>query len=139
LLLRKELGVVENSYYEASVERPAPSAPLVKVASADVCVVGGGYAGVSAALELAARGYAVTLLEAQRIGWGASGRNGGQVIVGFGSDGEAAIEKQFSREDARRAWEISVEGLHLLRERIAGHRIDCDWREGYVSLAVKPA
>jgi gamma-glutamylputrescine oxidase len=139
LLLRKELGVVENSYYEASVARPAPAEPLSKVASADVCVVGGGYAGVSAALELAARGYAVTLLEAQRIGWGASGRNGGQVIVGFGSDGEAAIEKQFSREDARRAWEVSVEGLRLLRERIAGHHIDCDWQDGFLSLSVKPA
>ncbi|WP_258187255.1 FAD-binding oxidoreductase [Variovorax sp. WS11] len=111
----------------------------VRARCTHVCVVGGGYTGVSAALEPAARGYAVTLLEAQRIGWGASGRNGGQVIVGFGSDGEAAIEKQFSREDARRAWEVSVEGLRLLRERIVGHAIDCDWQDGYLSLSVKPA
>jgi gamma-glutamylputrescine oxidase len=100
-------------------------------------VVGGGYAGLSAALELAQRGYSVVLLEAQRVGWGASGRNGGQAIVGFGSDGECAIEKQFSRQDARRAWDVSVEGVRLLRERIAQHSIDCDFRAGYLSLAVK--
>jgi gamma-glutamylputrescine oxidase len=138
LLLKKELGVVENSYYEASVKRPRPSLPLSKRVTADVCVVGGGYAGISAALELAERGYSVVLLEAQRIGWGASGRNGGQVIVGFGDDGECAIEKQFPPQDARRAWDISVEGLQLLRERIRRHDIDCEFRPGYLSLAVKP-
>jgi gamma-glutamylputrescine oxidase len=138
LLLKKELGVVENSYYEASAARPAPSPPLSTRITADVCVVGGGYCGLSAALELAERGYSVVLLEAQRIGWGASGRNGGQAIVGFGSDGECAIEKQFSAPDARRAWDISVEGLQLLRERIRRFRIDCDYKPGYLSLAVKP-
>ena len=92
MLLKKELGVIENSYYEASVVRPPPSPPLAERIAADVCVVGGGYAGLSAALELATRGYSVSLLEAQRVGWGASGRNGGQVIVGFGTDGEQAIE-----------------------------------------------
>lgn len=138
MLLKKELGVVENSWYEASVKRPAPSPPLAEPVTADVCVIGGGYAGLSAALELAERGYSVVLLEAQRIGWGASGRNGGQAIVGFGSDGECAIEKQFSVQDARRAWDISVEGLQLLRERIARYAIDCDLRDGFLSLAVKP-
>ena len=137
MLLKKELGVVENSWYEASVARPAPSPPLAEHISADVCVVGGGYAGISAALELAERGYSVALLEAQRIGWGASGRNGGQAIVGFGSDGECAIEKQFSAPDARRAWEVSVEGLQLLHQRIAGYGIPCDFQPGYLSLAVK--
>jgi gamma-glutamylputrescine oxidase len=138
LLLKKELGVVENSWYEASVVRPPLSPPLSEPVTADVCVVGGGYAGVSAALELAERGYSVVLLEAQRIGWGASGRNGGQAIVGFGEDGECAIEKQLSPQDARRAWDISVEGLRLLRERIARYGIECDFRPGYLSLAVKP-
>ena len=138
MLLKKELGVVENSYYEASVARPPPSPPLAERVTADVCVVGGGYAGLSAALGLAERGYAVTLLEAQRIGWGASGRNGGQVIVGFGSDGEHAIEKQFSSQDARRAWDVSVEGLQLLQDRIRRHGIDCDYAPGCLSLAVRP-
>lgn len=138
MLLKKELGVIENSYYEASVVRPPSSDPLTESTTADVCVVGGGYAGVSAALELALRGYSVVLLEAQRIGWGASGRNGGQVIVGFGEDGEEAIEDQFSAEDARRAWDVSVEGLNLLRERITRFNIDCDYRAGYLSVAVRP-
>ncbi|MDB5943750.1 MAG: dependent oxidoreductase [Ramlibacter sp.] len=139
MLLRKELGVVENSYYEASVGRPAPEPPLAERTTADVCVVGAGFAGLSAALELATRGYSVVLLEAQRVGWGASGRNGGQAIVGFGSDGECAIEQQFPQADARRAWDVSVEGLALLRQRIEQHAIDCDWRAGYLSLSVKPS
>jgi gamma-glutamylputrescine oxidase len=138
VLLKKELGVIENSYYEASVVRRAPMLPLSETVSTDVCVVGGGFAGVSAALELAQRGYCVTLLEAQRIGWGASGRNGGQAIVGFGSDGEHAMERQLSPGDARQAWDISVEGLRLLRDRIDRHGIECDFRAGYLSLSVKP-
>lgn len=97
---------------------------------------GGGYAGLSAALELAARGYSVALLEAQRVGWGASGRNGGQAIVGYGFAGEDAIEAQLPAADVRRAWNISVEGMQLLRERIVTHAIDCDYEPGYLSLAV---
>ncbi|HEY0824397.1 MAG TPA: FAD-binding oxidoreductase [Ramlibacter sp.] len=138
MLLQKELGVVENSYYEATVTRPPPQPALTGSVEADVCVVGGGYAGVSAALDLAERGMRVVLLEAQRIGWGASGRNGGQVIVGFGSDGEEAIERQLPREDARRAWDVSVDGMRLLQERIARYGIDCEWQPGYLSLATKP-
>jgi gamma-glutamylputrescine oxidase len=137
MLLKKELGLIENSYYEASVARPQPSLPLAERIGCDVCVVGGGYAGLSAALELAERGYSVTLLEAQRIGWGASGRNGGQAIVGFGYAGECAIEKQLPREDAKRAWDVSVEGLDLLRERINRYAIDCDYTPGYLSLSVR--
>jgi gamma-glutamylputrescine oxidase len=138
LLLKKDLGVARNSWYEASVARPPLSPPLAERIAADICVVGGGYAGISAALELAQRGYSVVLLEAQRIGWGASGRNGGQAIVGFGEDGECTVEKQFSPLDARRAWDISVEGLQLLRERIARYGIECEYTPGYLSLAVKP-
>ena len=137
MLLKKELGVVEDSYYEASVSRPEPTPSLTGCISADVCVVGGGYAGLSASLELAARGYSVVLLEAQRIGWGASGRNGGQVIVGFGADGECAIERQFSREDARRAWDVSTAAVDLVERRIREYAIDCDWRPGYLSLATR--
>ncbi|HKB52718.1 MAG TPA: FAD-binding oxidoreductase [Ramlibacter sp.] len=137
MLLKKELGVVEHSYYEASVNRRPPEPPLATRATADVCVVGAGYAGLSAAIELAERGFSVVVLEAQRVGWGASGRNGGQVIVGFGADGECAIEKQFPREDARRAWDVSVEGVQLLHERIRRHAIDCELSGGFLTLAVK--
>ena len=135
-LLNKELGGVEDSYYEASVTRAQPSAPLQEKLAVDVCVIGGGYAGVSCALELAQRGFQVALLEAQRIGWGASGRNGGQAIVGFGAEGEDAIEHQCSRELARKAWDVSLEGLRLLEERLARFGIDCHYRRGYLTLAV---
>src|SRR4051794_23896499 len=137
MLLRRELGVTENSHYEATVTRPPAATPLVGPSEADACVVGGGYAGISCALELASRGFSVVLLEAQRLGWGASGRNGGQVIVGMGSEGECAIERQLPRSDARRAWEVSVEGLRLVQERIARYAIDCEYRAGYMSLVVK--
>lgn len=133
MLLAKD-DKLSASYYEASVTRPEASSPLSGKVRADVCVVGGGLAGLSAALELAARGYAVTLLEARRIGWGASGRNGGQALVGFASDD--AVEAQLPAEDARRAWFLTVEGLDLLRQRIATHKIDCDFVPGYLSLAV---
>ena len=138
VLLKKELGVVENSYYEATVTRSPAQPALAQRLRADVCVVGGGYAGLSAALELAQRGYEVVVLEAQRLGWGASGRNGGQVIVGFGSDGEEAIERQFGLDEARRAWDITVDAMELVQRRIARLGIDCEWQPGYLSLATKP-
>lgn len=133
MLLKKESGLNENSYYEASVSRPPATAALQGRVTADIGVVGGGYAGLSAALELAERGYSVALLEARRVGWGASGRNGGQVIVGYA--GQAAIERQLSADDARHAWDISVEAMQLLQHRIAAHAIDCDYSPGYMTLA----
>lgn len=133
MLLDKERGLTDHSYYEASVVRTAAPA-LAGREEADVCVVGGGYAGLSAALELAARGYRVVLLEARRVGWGASGRNGGHVIVGFAT--ESTMEAQLSPADARRAWEISVQGVRLVRERIQHYGIACDYQPGYLTLAV---
>jgi len=136
MLLHKEIELTRDSYYEASVARPQAAPALAGRIAADVCVVGGGYAGLSAALELALRGYAVALLEARRIGWGASGRNGGQAIVGYGFAGEDAIDTQLHAADARRAWDISVEGMRLLQERISAYAIDCDYVPGHLSLAV---
>ncbi len=132
--LKKEAELTKNSYYEASVTRPTVSPALAERITADVCIVGGGFSGLSAALELTARGYSVALLEAQKIGWGQSGRNGGQVLAGFSSDD--AVEAQFSSEDARRAWHLTVEGMQLLRERITTHAIDCDFVDGVMILAV---
>ncbi|MHB1291860.1 MAG: NAD(P)/FAD-dependent oxidoreductase [Sulfuricella sp.] len=132
----QEFELTRNSYYEASVTRPPASEPLAGRITADVCVVGGGYAGLSAALELAERGYSVALLEAQRVGWGASGRNGGQALTGFGFAGQEAIEVQLSAADARCAWDISVDALRLLRARIDKHAIACDYVPGHLSLAV---
>jgi gamma-glutamylputrescine oxidase len=132
----QEIELTRRSFYEASVKRLPPYLPLAGSITADVCVVGGGYAGLSAALELAERGYSVALLEAQRIGWGASGRNGGQALVGFGFTGQEAIEVQLHVADARRAWNISVEAMQLLRQRIAKHAIECEYMPGQLTLAV---
>jgi len=92
MLLKREVHLTQNSYYEASVSRNTPAASLGGSVQADVCVIGAGLAGLSAALELRQRGFSVALLEAKTVGWGASGRNGGQLIAGYASD--AAIESQ---------------------------------------------
>ncbi|HEY0635243.1 MAG TPA: FAD-binding oxidoreductase [Gammaproteobacteria bacterium] len=135
-ILDKEAELTRHSYYEAGIARPPTSVPLSGRETTDVCVVGGGYAGLAAALELAERGYRVVLVEARRLGWGASGRNGGQVLAGYGFTGLEAIEVQLLPADARRAWEISIAGLAWLRERIARHSIDCDYTAGHLSLAI---
>lgn len=125
------------SYYAATAHAAPPRPPLDGDVRADVCVVGAGIAGCSTALDLAARGYRVVLLEARRVGWGASGRSGGQAIFGFGTSQETLVA-QVGREDARRMWEVSVEALRLLRQRVAEHAIDCDLNWGHLHVAAKP-
>jgi len=99
--------------------------------------VGGGIAGCSAALHLAERGYDVVLLEEHRIGWGSSGRSGAQAIHGVAA-GQAKLERLIGPQAARAVWEVSVEGLALMRELIARHHIDCDWAEGHMLAAIRP-
>ncbi len=130
------LASYPESYYSATAALPAPAPPLATVITADVCIVGAGMAGCSAALELAEKGFRVVLVEAQRAGWGASGRNGGQVLPGV-SKGQAALERLIGPADARAIWDITVEGLRLLRQRIARYAIDCDWVDGHMQVANK--
>jgi gamma-glutamylputrescine oxidase len=126
-----------RSYYAASAN-PAPlREPLRGNVTADVCVVGGGIAGCSTALNLAERGYRVVLLDGQRIGWGASGRSGGQALFGYAS-GQEKLIAQAGRETARRMFDVSVEALDLLKSRVARHAIDCDLNLGQVHAAIKP-
>jgi gamma-glutamylputrescine oxidase len=125
------------SYYAASAHS-APGHPAMEGSvDADVCVVGGGIAGCSTALHLAERGMRVVLLEEHRIGWGASGRSGAQAIQGIAS-GQAKLDRLIGPAAARQVWEVSVEGLALMRALIRRFSIDCDWVDGHLSAAVKP-
>jgi gamma-glutamylputrescine oxidase len=123
-----------DSWYEASVRRPASEPILQGSVGADVLVVGAGFAGLSAAIELAQRGYSVVVLEAEQVCAAASGRNGGQAIVGFAS-GQGVMEAQLGKADARRAWNMALEGVQLIDERIARFHIDCDRVHGYLYVA----
>ncbi|NLG75441.1 MAG: FAD-binding oxidoreductase [Xanthomonadaceae bacterium] len=126
-----------RSYYAASAN-PAPDyPPLTGEIEADVCVIGGGMAGCSTALHLAERGYRVVLLEGHRIGWGASGRSGGQALAGFAS-GQQTLVKQVGAEAAHRMWDISVEALDLLRDLVERYSIECDLHWGTMLAALKP-
>lgn len=136
-LLNSDTQLNQQSYYEASAQRPPAAPPLQGAVQADVLVVGGGFAGLSAALELAQKGLSVVLLEADRIGSGASGRNGGQAIVGYAS-GQGPFEEQLGAADAQRAWDLSLQAVELIEQRIATHGIDCDWQRGYTYVADSP-
>ncbi|MEM6974622.1 MAG: FAD-binding oxidoreductase [Pseudomonadota bacterium] len=122
------------SWY-AETAGPAPDYPALSGdTAADVCIIGGGYAGLSAALHLAQAGVDVVLLEANRVGWGASGRNGGQLGVGTRADIRAYV-RAVGREDAQKVWEIGVEATRLVRRLIAEHAIDCDLVDGALEVA----
>jgi gamma-glutamylputrescine oxidase len=126
-----------RSYYAASAH-PTPERPaLAGTVDCDVCVIGGGIAGCSTALHLAERGFRVVLLEENRIGWGASGRSGAQAIYGVAAP-QSKLKRLIGPDAARLIWDVSVEGLALIRELIAGYRIDCDWAQGHMLTAIKP-
>lgn len=126
-----------DSYYAGSAH-PAPDHPPLRGdVEADVCVVGGGLAGCATALELAERGYRVVLLEGRRVGWGASGRSGGQAIVGFACSQDKLVA-QVGRDVAKQMFDVTVEALDLIRDRVARHGIDCDLHWGHLLTAIKP-
>lgn len=124
-----------NSYYAASLAGRSDYPVLSGSVQADVAVVGAGFTGVSAALSLAERGYDVVVVEAHRVGWGASGRNGGQLIDGF-VDVEK-VEKRLGIDAANLAWRMGLECRDLVLDRIERYHIDCDLKFGFVDLALR--
>ncbi|MEM8686747.1 MAG: FAD-binding oxidoreductase [Pseudomonadota bacterium] len=119
------------SYYRASANPAYEHPKLQGDHTCDVCVIGAGYTGLSAALELAERGYDVIVLEADVVGWGASGRNGGQICTGV-SCGMEKIEKVAGREAAQKVFDISEEAKSLISSRVKTHEIECDLKWGYL-------
>ncbi|RQR57885.1 FAD-binding oxidoreductase [Burkholderia sp. Bp9126] len=122
------------SYYAATINDTTRHAPLAGAADADVCVIGAGLTGLSAALDLAERGHSVALLEASRVGWAASGRNGGQLIGGYACDIDT-FARYLPDADVKRIWEMGQETLSLVKSRIAKHDIDCALVPGYLTAA----
>ncbi|MDF1801876.1 FAD-binding oxidoreductase [Thalassovita sp.] len=122
-------GQYPDSWYAASANS-LPNFPMLKGAnSADVCVIGAGYTGLSTALHLAEAGFDVVLLEAHRVGFGASGRNGGQLGSGQRQD-QLALEKMVGRADARRLWDLGEEAKDVVKDLISRHNIDCQLKPG---------
>ena len=130
-----DLKATQNSYYAASANEQAAYPKLQGDIVADVCVVGGGFAGLSAAIELADRGYTVVVLEAQHIGFGASGRNGGQLIAGLACE-QDVIEKSLGFDAAKQVWQMTIEALDLVRERVKRFDIQCDLVDGFLGVSV---
>ena len=124
-----------GSYYAASVNQKTAYTPLEGYKSCDVCVIGAGFTGVSTALHLVERGYSVHLLEANKVGWGASGRNGGQIIGGI--SGEEKMVKSRGPNGQQLVWDMRWAGHEIIRERVKTYNIDCDLKSGYLDVAIK--
>lgn len=124
------------SYYAATAH-PSPERPaLAGSEEADVCVIGGGFTGLSAALHLAEKGMSVILVEANRVGWGASGRNGGQLHSGQRRD-QDWIETTVGLDDAKRLWQLAEDAKDLVKGLVKRHEIDCDLTDGLVHAVHK--
>jgi gamma-glutamylputrescine oxidase len=124
-------GEYPASYYAATASPMEPFPAATGAIDCDVCVVGGGYSGLSAALHLRQAGYDVVLLDAQRVGFGASGRNGGQVGTGQ-RIGQDTLEGIVGHDQAHSLWDLSLESVALVRDLIAKNRIDCGWHDGII-------
>ena len=139
LFANDRAGQYPASWYAATATPPAPCAPLTGDARVDLCVVGGGYTGLSAALHAARAGLSVVLLEAHRVGFGASGRNGGQVGSGQRLD-QITLEAMLGEDDARALWSLGEDAKALVRDLIAAEGMDdcpfvpgvlhADWTQG---------
>ena len=137
LSVNDSAGEYPASYYAATAQVLERFDPLKGAETCDVCVIGGGYTGLSAALHLAQAGYDVILLEAQRVGFGASGRNGGQVGSGQRVE-QGGLEKMVGKAHARQLWEMGEESKATVQELIAKHHIDCAYKPGVMHTELRP-
>jgi gamma-glutamylputrescine oxidase len=124
-----------DSYYAASRNWETRYPVLQESIETDICICGGGFTGIATALSLAERGYSVVVLEQHCISWGASGRNGGQIIGGF--SGESLMVKRLGKEVSDVLWDIGWRGNDIIRERVEKYDIDCDLKWGYIDVALK--
>ena len=122
-------GTYPPSFYAAGINELKHCEPLTGSHHCDVCIVGGGFTGLSVALHLAQRGYNVKLLEAQRIGFGTSGRNGGQIGRGQRCD-QDELEQMFGIDRARELWTIAAHAVELVRELSASEHVDATFHDG---------
>lgn len=126
-----------DSYYAATANQYDDYPKLQGEIDTDICVIGAGFTGLSAALHLAEMGYSVSVLEAEKVGWGASGRNGGQVAQDHNMDHDELIQK-VGKAAADTLWDMSIESVDLVKELIHKHNIDCDLKAGILHVAAKP-
>jgi len=123
------------SYYAASGLPQPARLPLQGEVVADVVVIGAGYTGLSSALHLAEAGFKVVVLEAAQVGWGASGRNGGQLVHSYSRDMDV-IEARYGATTAQALGSMAFEGAKIIRERIAKYQIDCHFKPGGMFAAI---
>jgi gamma-glutamylputrescine oxidase len=126
-----------NSYYAASANDKAIRPQLTGEQRCDVCVVGAGFTGISTALSLAEKGKRVIVVEGSRIGFGASGRNGGQIVNSFNRDIDY-IFKSYGEDIGQKMAKMAFAGSELIRHRIKKYNIDCDLKHGNLFAACNP-
>lgn len=124
-----------NSYYANSIKEETNYPVLEEDLTTDICIVGGGFSGVSAALYLSELGYKVVIIEANKVGWGATGRNGGEIIGGF--SGDDIMQKKYDAKYTDMLWNMRWEGNDIIRKRVEKYHIDCDLKWGYLDVAIK--
>ena len=126
-----------DNYYTATLNDRRQYAPLEGDEQADIAIIGGGLTGVATALELAERGKSVILLESNRLGWGASGRNGGQVTGSL--SGDQAMFRQLQRQEGSDAVNfirhLRWHGHDIIKQRVAKYAIECDLKYGHLYTA----
>ena len=129
LTINDKLGELPASYYVATANMELKFPTATGDLNCDVCVIGGGFTGLSSALHLAEKGFDVILLDAHRIGWGASGRNGGQMATGQ-RVGQDELEKMVGLDHARKLFNLSVESVALVHSLVKRHKINCGFHSG---------